>query len=116
MEVVEIVMYNALKSNKPLTDLYVMNAEQEGIVFNYTGSKQGGSTDMGNVSVLKPSIHPKFKVDSTANVHTAGFNDAAILPINQTPTIKVAKSLAKTAIDVLTNSELVSSINKDFLA
>lgn len=114
MELVDVIMYNALKSNKALLDYYVKNAEQEGIVFNYAGSKQGGSTDMGNLSVKKPSIHPKFKVQSTSNIHTAGFNDAAILPINQLPTIRVAKCLAKTALDVLTNVDLLDLIRKDF--
>lgn len=82
--------------------------------FNHTGSKQGGSTDMGNVSVYKPSIHPKFKIDSTSNPHTSGFCEAAILASNQMPTITVAKSLAMTAIDVLVNRDLMPEILKYF--
>jgi hypothetical protein len=31
-----------------------------------------GSTDMGNVSYVVPSIHPKFRIPTTAVNHTAG--------------------------------------------
>ena len=99
-----------------MINLYTKNAKHLGVDFNYTGSKQGGSTDMGNVSVVLPSIHPKFKVQSKSNIHTAGFTDAAILDENQIPTLRVAKSLAMTAIDVLmSDSHLLGQIKSDFI-
>eukprot|EP00111_Clytia_hemisphaerica_P002701 TCONS_00007619-protein len=116
LEITEVAEYNALKTNETLMNLFIKNSENLGVDFNYTGSKQGGSTDMGNVSVALPSIHPKFKVDSKTNIHTAGFTDAAILDENQIPTLRVAKSLAMTAIDVLaSDSHILEQIKKDFI-
>lgn len=113
-EFVEGALYNALKSNNTLVKLYEDNARSLGIPFDYTGGKQGGSTDMGNVSTIKPSIHPKFQIDSSSGPHTKGFCDAAILTKNQKPTILCAKSLAMTAIDVILNPALLDDIRKDF--
>ena len=109
-----VVEYRALQTNKTLINLYQKNAEQLGVCFDYKGSKQGGSTDMGNVSAIIPSIHPKFKIESSSNPHTAGFNEAAIKDINQPPTICVAKSLAMTAIDVILNKDLLRAIKEEF--
>ena len=97
-----------------MLDLYVNNAKSIGVQFNHTGSKQGGSTDMGNVSTYKPSIHPKFKIAANGKPHTREFCDAAILKENQEPTFTTAKALAMTAIDVLMNPQLIHKINCDF--
>lgn len=37
----------------------------------------GGSTDMGNVSHVVPSIHPFFSVSDSAVIHTREFQTAA---------------------------------------
>jgi len=43
-----------------------------------TGTGGGGSTDMGNISQVIPSIHPMFAVPgATAPVHSAGFTVSA---------------------------------------
>ena len=114
MEVGNVVEYKALQTNKTMINLYQSNAENLGVSFNYQGSKQGGSTDMGNVSAIIPSIHPKFKIESISNPHTSGFNDAAIKEVNQQPTICVAKSLAMTAIDIILDKSLLGSIKEEF--
>lgn len=40
-------------------------------------TQQGGSTDMGNVSHVVPSIHPKFFIGTDAALHTREFAAAA---------------------------------------
>ena len=73
-----------------------------------------GSTDMGNVSHHKPSIHPMFKIPTEGPNHTKEFTNASIKPEAQGPTIKIAKCLAMTAIDVLCDKKLVEEMYDDF--
>lgn len=102
-----------MQSNNTLLQLYVKNAKSLGIPFDYTGSKQGGSTDMGNVSTIKPSIHPKFKIASETGPHTKGFCKAAVRKENQEPTLLCAKSLAMTAVDIILQPELLIDIRRN---
>lgn len=105
--------YSAVKTNKTLIDLYMNNAKSLGVVFNELTVLRG-STDMGNVSQIKPSIHPFFKITCESSNHTQAFTTASIQPENQQPTLNSAKSLAMTAVDVLCNEKLVAQIQKDF--
>src|SRR5437764_2052285 len=53
--------YSDLRTNGPMADLYRANAERLGRQPSGSGQVVG-STDMGNVSYLVPSIHPMIKV------------------------------------------------------
>lgn len=74
----------------------------------------GGSTDMGNVSYVVPSIHPMYYIGSDAFNHTREFTTATGDPAAQSFTLSQGKALAMTAIDVFTNSELLQRIKDDF--
>ncbi|GFO40165.1 peptidase m20 domain-containing protein 2, partial [Plakobranchus ocellatus] len=72
--------YDSLMSNERLSSLYVANGEALGIEFENDPmllSKQGGSTDMGNVSRVLPSIHPKYSLHTQVSAHTSEFRDIA---------------------------------------
>ena len=79
------------------------------------GKKLLASTDLGNVSQLKPSIHPLFKIntDGAAN-HTHGFTAAAGHHDNQAPTLVSAKSMAMTAIEIACDSDLLKRVRDEF--
>jgi len=69
-------------------------AEREGL-------RPFGSTDMGNVSHLLPSIHPLIGIDSGgANIHEPGFAAAAVSPSADRAIIDGAIALATTAAAV----------------
>ena len=108
---------SAVRTNKPMIDLYVKNAESLGVLFNdgAMATKLMASTDMGNVSQLKPSIHPLFRIKTDGPNHTYEFTNAAIHSDNQVPTLNAAKSMAMTAIDVICNPELMNDIRDNFL-
>ena len=72
------------------------------------------STDMGNVSYVKPSIHPMFKIGDAVN-HTVEFTKFAGDPNAQQPTLNSAKAMMMTGIEVITNSDLLKSIKEDFV-
>ena len=76
--------------------------------------KFGGSTDMGNVSHVIPSIHPKYSIGTTVSNHSKEFTVAAGDFKAQKYTLDVAKALAMTALDVYSNPELLKQIKSDF--
>ena len=71
------------------------------------------STDMGNVSQVKPSIHPIFKIGDAMN-HTASFTKIACHPDAQQPTLNSAKAMMMTGIEVITDNDLLKSIKEEF--
>ena len=73
-----------------------------------------GSTDMGNVSYVKPSIHPFYKIDSPGMNHTEAFTKGAGDDSAQAPTMIAAKAMMMTGIDVLCESKLMDEINAEF--
>ena len=68
--------YFNLVSNKPLVDLYVSNLRSLGFTDEFDENPLLGSTDMGNVSHIVPSIHPIYNIGDAFN-HTREFTDAA---------------------------------------
>ncbi|MDP8987151.1 MAG: amidohydrolase, partial [Actinomycetota bacterium] len=60
-----------------------------------------GSTDMGNVSYLVPSIHPMIKVSpSGVSIHSADFARHARSAAGDRAVVDGAKALAMTIVDL----------------
>ena len=109
--------YAAMKHNQVLAKLYQKHAESLGVTFLPPGEAESallGSTDMGNVSLVKPAIHPAFTINTSAAIHTREFNDAAGKPDAQPKTLIAAKSMAMTSIDVLGDANLLKSVITEF--
>lgn len=70
--------YSSMIHNKKLVDLYASNLasiQPENVPSSCGGTL--GSTDMGNVSHVVPSIHPTFYMGGTEVNHTSGFTKEA---------------------------------------
>ena len=107
--------YLDLCTNSALADCYRRNAEELGIAFVVDlDEKRGGSTDMGNVSHLIPSVHPKFAIPSSVLNHTEEFAEAAGSVAAQEPTLIAAKAMAMTCVDVLCDEGLLDRIKHEF--
>jgi metal-dependent amidase/aminoacylase/carboxypeptidase family protein len=67
-----------------------------------------GSTDMGDVSHVVPSIHPYLAIcgENEALCHQHKFAHAAASATGLTTALIAAKAMARTAIEVLTTPEL----------
>jgi amidohydrolase len=61
----------------------------------------GGSTDVGNVSHVVPTIHPDISIGSNLAAHTLDFAAATGSPYAQERLLVGAKAMAMTAIDLL---------------
>lgn len=107
--------YKNILFNDVLTDLFSKNLKELGLVGeDFDSSKPTGSTDMGNVSHIVPSIHPMFAIPTKAFNHTREFTVDAGKESSQAPTLRQAKAMAMTAIDLFENPQLLSSIREDF--
>ncbi|CAK6446773.1 unnamed protein product [Pipistrellus nathusii] len=109
--------YNVLP-NKSLWKAYIENGEKLGIEFisedDPVLNVSSGSTDFGNVSFVVPGIHPYFYIGSDALNHTEQYTEAAGSQEAQFYTLRTAKALAMTALDVIFKPELLERIREDF--
>ena len=102
--------YSHLEHHAGLGRRYRRNAERLGRSF-HDGKVPPVSTDMGNVSLHVPTIHPFIGIDSLPAVnHQPGFSDAAARPPADQAVIDGAVALAWTAIDAVTDPELTAEL------
>ncbi|MBY8999638.1 MAG: M20 family metallopeptidase [Candidatus Heimdallarchaeota archaeon] len=74
-----------------------------------------GSSDIGNVSHVVPTIHPYIGISKDEiNGHSTDFAKAASSEYGNEQMLKITKALAMTAIDVFTTPELVKEMKEDF--
>ncbi|XP_035207491.1 peptidase M20 domain-containing protein 2-like [Stegodyphus dumicola] len=108
--------YENLITNKVLGNLYQTYAERLGAKFIKDISEMSsiGSTDMGNVSHIIPSIHPLFSICTEAANHTKAFTKASGAPEAQEPTLNAAKAMAMTALAVLRSQETLDEVKREF--
>ncbi|MCB9140428.1 MAG: M20 family metallopeptidase [Caldilineaceae bacterium] len=74
-----------------------------------------GSSDMGNVSQTVPSLHPYLPIaDIGVGGHTPEFAVAAASERGNHALLQSAKAMAMTAVDLMTQPELVEQMRQDF--
>jgi len=109
--------YAEVLDNGPLLNAYMENSESIGRIIR--PSESGGvvgSTDLGNVSHVVPSIHPMVKVapEGTA-IHTVDFEKCAKSIEADMGLLDSAKSLAMTVLDCWHDPDLLNDA-RDFFA
>lgn len=103
--------YDDLVTNQHLDGLYAKNAARVGRTVRSRDAAPEflGSTDMGNVSQVVPSIHPMIAAaPSGTSIHTEAFAAAAVSDLGDLAVIDGARTLAATAIDLWARPELVA--------
>ncbi|KAL7872365.1 hypothetical protein SRHO_G00073480 [Serrasalmus rhombeus] len=73
-----------------------------------------GSSDFGNVTHALPGIHPYFYIGSDALSHTEEYTAASGAEKAQFFTLRAAKALAMTAVDVLFGPGVLERVRKAF--
>ncbi|NDC91413.1 MAG: hypothetical protein EB089_06115, partial [Acidimicrobiia bacterium] len=75
----------------------------------------GGSTDMGNISYLVPSIHPMLQVaPSGVSLHSAAFAEHTKGEAASQAIVDGAKIMAMTAIDMWLSKPLQQRVKSAF--
>ncbi|MFA9422517.1 MAG: M20 family metallopeptidase [Sedimentibacter sp.] len=104
---------DSLTTNQNVLNIFSNHVEEFDIKVETT--LEMGSTDMGNVSQIVPSIHPWLKmIEGTAGLHTKEFLQQSALEFASDRTIQGAKLLALTGLDILKNPEKLIDIKKEF--
>ena len=112
--------YADMVTNNTMGTMYAHNALRLGRTV--TDPRQGGhrvvgSTDMGNVSHLVPSIHPMIASAPTGtSIHTKQFAQFARSPMADQAVLDGAKAMAMTAIDYWMSPERQVAVAAEFNA
>ncbi len=103
-----------MKQNVTLEGRWVANAAAYGIV-DQGPDPNSGSTDMGNVSWVCPTIHPDLAIapEGTAG-HSIAFRDAAATPVADATTLLAATLVAQTAYELFADPDLLAAAWREF--
>jgi amidohydrolase len=101
--------------NMALSEAFKKNLEKLGAVFPEALSERpGASTDFGNVSQVIPAASASIFIGEDVVLHSYEATEATASELAHEAAIIGAKSLAHTALDVLTNSDLLERIKEEF--
>ncbi len=108
--------YAALKNNLTLARLFRDNMEQLGRPMPLADPDHAlGSSDMGNVSQLVPSIHPFVSIaPAEVAIHSTEFATAAGSESGIRGMLDGAKAMAMTIVDVLADLANLAAIQEEF--
>ncbi|TWS25734.1 M20 family metallopeptidase [Tsukamurella sputi] len=97
--------YLSITPDLPLAKAWNANITALGRTIAPPAHGQGGSTDMGNVSRVVPSIHPIITIpDAAGPPHTIEFAAGARTPSADAAVLDAATALAQTVVDAATDT------------
>jgi amidohydrolase len=103
-----------MKQNRTLEARWVANAEAYGIT-DQGPDPNSGSTDMGNVSWVCPTIHPDLSIaDEGTPGHSILFRDAAASPKGDETTLLASTLVAQVAYELFADPLLVEAAWAEF--
>jgi amidohydrolase len=103
--------YAEMHHDHELAAVYRRNAEALGRRFDERPDRGAGSTDMGNVSLALPSIHPTIGIDALPAVnHQPEFTARCVTPAADRAVADGAVAMAWTAIDAAVEEPLRSRL------
>ena len=110
------VRYAPLRNNLTLARLFRQNVQSLGRKMQLSNpNKSLGSTDMGNVSQIVPSIHPTVAIAPAGVViHSPEFASAAASDSGMRGLLDAAKALAMTVVDLAANPEITIRVKQEF--
>jgi len=112
------VNYLALRTNQVMAGLGAENIRRLGREVVPAETEKGyGSTDLGNVSVLVPAVSFNLSIaPSGVDVHQPEFCAAAASDTGHQALLDGAKVIAMTAVDLLTEPEIMTKVKEEFVA
>jgi len=117
VDIARVQSYKDMRNNQPLARRFGAHLAELGVPFADADPDVGqGSTDMGDVSYVAPSIHPYMAIcaPGEAFCHQHAFAAQAASDRGMAAMLAAAKALALTAWDVLTDEELRRAVRAEF--
>ena len=103
-----------MNRNQTLEARWIENARAYGVE-DQGPDPNSGSTDMGNVSWVCPTIHPELAIAPEGTPgHSIVFRDAAATPRADATTLLAATLIAQTAYELLADPKLVEAAWQEF--
>ncbi|MBI5048953.1 MAG: M20 family metallopeptidase [Deltaproteobacteria bacterium] len=104
-----------LKINKAFADIYRRQMEFLGLKEDeFPLDKNAGSSDIGNVSQVLPTIHPHILLRRGINIHTREFAEATITEDGKNAIMEGAKCLALTAVELILDKDTIEKVKIEF--
>ena len=112
-----VAHYAPLNTNFVLAGLFTKNMEALGRNLWPTLNRGLGSSDVGNISVLVPTIHPMIAIAPIdVLAHSPEFAEAAASEEGNRGLLDGAKALAMTVVDLIAQPGILDRIKEEFSA
>ena len=108
--------YHPYKPVYSLAEMFQRNLESLGETVDQGPlDRDLGSTDVGNVSQVVPTIQPMLQISPRdVTCHMPAFAEAAISETGQRAMLQAAKAMAMTAVDLLTDPKALERVAAEF--
>jgi amidohydrolase len=117
-QVIENSRYDNMVSNEAMAAVFAEKLEKIGVELYDLNELEGermGSTDMGNVSQVVPSIHPYLAIAPFGtSAHTYEFRECAYSDVGQRSMLNAARALALTTLDLLVKPAILAKAKQEF--
>jgi amidohydrolase len=108
-------VYEPLKSSRVLLELFSANMRTVGLAEGKPMPDRLGSSDVGNVSQLIPTIQPMVAIAPEGTpIHSRAFAEAAVNPLARAGLVAAAKTMAMTTFDLLAEPARVEQAKAEF--
>ncbi len=105
---------STMKHNRTLAGRWLANAAAYGLE-DLGKDTASGSTDMANVSMVLPAIHPEMSITvGPTPGHSIEFRDAAARPLADRTVLLAATIVAQTALDLLLDPSVADAAWREF--
>jgi amidohydrolase len=109
--------YEPMKRNAALLEIFRANMTALGVVESPEIKDRLGSSDVGNVSQVIPTIQPYVQIAPEGTpIHSRAFEAAAVTPLARDGMLKAAKVMAMTTLDLLAEPGLLARAQGEFRA
>jgi metal-dependent amidase/aminoacylase/carboxypeptidase family protein len=109
--------YEPMKRNAALLEIFRANMTALGVAESPEIKDRLGSSDVGNVSQVIPTIQPYVQIAPAGTpIHSRAFEAAAVTPLARDGMLKAAKVMAMTTLDLLAEPGLLARAQGEFLA
>jgi len=107
--------YEPMKRNRTLAEAFRVNMQHVGVPESPELKERLGSSDVGNVSQVIPTIQPYVRIAPEGTPwHSRAFAEAAVSPLAREGMLAAAKVMAMTTLDLLAEPGLLDRAKQEF--